>query len=904
MFCSASNAFAIFLLLRTCHCRDVVGAASFQQLGERALLFAGLGKVRDPASVFRQDQLDETTLRSKLRPNQSHVLIATSNRQLMTSLLDEVESLESFFPGLKRLCALFPCYSCRQVRRLLLQRREQQMQAEGVSHHAAEAAGAQALMKAEAADREELRYLEAAGEPDHFDVSSFFILHKEALEEAWQRVPKLHELLPVQVEDHIYLCMENAVMYDVFNHGREYPTPRFFAEVLTLFKQLLSALKEDKPAADDSSDEHTDANPLPGAANAPTSAAAADAMQRKADRQFAIAVSQIVELPTYASIRQYCAKHMNELRVAFSLCPRLEELCGPLPEIARADTQIRCDAPLSRLNREDCVPEYMHALRCAVKVMSNYAELLTSDFTMSQAEQEEYRLLLENHAYEVAAMRLLQSSKWTLDEDWMGVARIYGEDSSQYLHQHFHFLRELFQTVSLSAAIESIGKEQQWQQEHKWLSFIEAEWNAGAGAGGFVYPQSLTSVNQIVGEHLVKCKIWTENRSFDSSYYEYYGIERTMEFKVCMRLGMVLDKEINAAVDAAMAPTLAAMREEILRLEPDIDFDALPGVNKMHEALIRCERKYERWLPIVGVMCTKEHDVFSNLKGGDSSVDTSAENMLQALAELPGTSPGDLESLWRKLFARRSNADRDGAVFSNTKKPMPQLEAAARLYTLLMLVHGVQAAAASPEVEQLIERVCSFRLLGMAAPAEVAAGYAGNWTDAHNAQADGGAYGVDGAELYARVGGPAAVRQPVAVKGRGAVLVHPLRSAAGAAVSRDEALDKGRQPHPAGPRRQLAAAERALGETSAVGGAVPDTGHGECKRGGLRLQDAPGAEHRADVRLARPRPLQDDPRVRLLVCGCRSCEGVLVLGVLPNDRVRQSWRRHHAAAGAGERADD
>ncbi len=100
---------------------DATGAAAFKKLAERALLFAGQGKVRDPCSVFRSDQAALHPMRTVLRPDQCHVVIAASSRQIMVALLNEVTNLEKFFPGLCRLCTLFPCYSCRMVKQVYCQ---------------------------------------------------------------------------------------------------------------------------------------------------------------------------------------------------------------------------------------------------------------------------------------------------------------------------------------------------------------------------------------------------------------------------------------------------------------------------------------------------------------------------------------------------------------------------------------------------------------------------------------------------------------------------------------------------------------------------------------------------------------------------------------------------------------
>lgn len=88
----------------------------FKKLADRAQLFAGQGKVRDPLTVFRPDQVCTQVMMDVLRPDQCHVVIVASTRKLMVDMLKQVSNLEKFFPGLRRLCTLFPCYSCRVLR--------------------------------------------------------------------------------------------------------------------------------------------------------------------------------------------------------------------------------------------------------------------------------------------------------------------------------------------------------------------------------------------------------------------------------------------------------------------------------------------------------------------------------------------------------------------------------------------------------------------------------------------------------------------------------------------------------------------------------------------------------------------------------------------------------------------
>jgi hypothetical protein len=56
-----------------------------------------------------------------LRESQCHVVVASTSRRMLAQLLKEVGMLEEFFPGLRRLAALFPCYSCRMKRQRFME---------------------------------------------------------------------------------------------------------------------------------------------------------------------------------------------------------------------------------------------------------------------------------------------------------------------------------------------------------------------------------------------------------------------------------------------------------------------------------------------------------------------------------------------------------------------------------------------------------------------------------------------------------------------------------------------------------------------------------------------------------------------------------------------------------------
>lgn len=184
----------------------VEGAAAFRHLSDRAIICAGMGKVSDPLTVFRRDQFDEGLLTGVLRSDQCHVLIATSSRNLLIKLVTEVGNLENFFPGLKRLCSLFPCYSCR------VKRREMQKEL-GPDFSATMSKGLMMLAEAEEKDVERKKELDVIQAQDEVDV----IIRVEG--------PGLKALKDIYEFDHLDRLKKT---YDA---GRTAITPRLAKEV-------------------------------------------------------------------------------------------------------------------------------------------------------------------------------------------------------------------------------------------------------------------------------------------------------------------------------------------------------------------------------------------------------------------------------------------------------------------------------------------------------------------------------------------------------------------------------------------------------------------------------------------------------------------------------------------------
>lgn len=215
-----------------------LGAAAFHRLSDRALLFAGLGKVRDPHSVFRRDQVEEDYLRKSLRRDQQHVVISASSKRFMIELIEEVAVLESFFPGLRRLCALFPCYSCRINRRRECDELSELCKLKGTNesrtYHQLFEEGVAALQCAESADASERSYLAKAMSVggDHLNCVSLCQRYESIFCKAYKLVEELNAVAPYKLKGMIDMEFDkNGLLLQTYCRGYACPTPRFYLEV-------------------------------------------------------------------------------------------------------------------------------------------------------------------------------------------------------------------------------------------------------------------------------------------------------------------------------------------------------------------------------------------------------------------------------------------------------------------------------------------------------------------------------------------------------------------------------------------------------------------------------------------------------------------------------------------------
>ncbi|KAJ1422440.1 hypothetical protein B484DRAFT_114445 [Ochromonadaceae sp. CCMP2298] len=188
----------------------IEGAASFRKFGDKALLFAGLGKVANPRTVFRQDMLNEELLKKVLRRSQCHVVVAATSRRMLAQLLREVSMLEEFFPGLRRLAAMFPCHSCRMKRLSLMDRLSLEagvlnaaaMERGEEQNHTAESLferGREELEGAEAFDIATYKYcLPVEGNADDPRCDKYHEgENRSALHEGFSLEPRINTLVPI-----------------------------------------------------------------------------------------------------------------------------------------------------------------------------------------------------------------------------------------------------------------------------------------------------------------------------------------------------------------------------------------------------------------------------------------------------------------------------------------------------------------------------------------------------------------------------------------------------------------------------------------------------------------------------------------------------------------------------------
>ena len=185
--------------------------------------------MRDPRCVFRQDQLREEYLRTSIREDQCHVVIAASCRKLMVQLIDEVTRLESYFPGLRRLTALFPCHSCR-----VKHTQRKQAAAQDPSLLTAMQEGVALWEAAEAEDLLQLQALsEEALSADELNCDSFYLTNRSVIDEALSTLcgTTLQQVLVVQDDGNLSVQFGDCMLKQVYGAGWAEPPPRFYQEV-------------------------------------------------------------------------------------------------------------------------------------------------------------------------------------------------------------------------------------------------------------------------------------------------------------------------------------------------------------------------------------------------------------------------------------------------------------------------------------------------------------------------------------------------------------------------------------------------------------------------------------------------------------------------------------------------
>jgi hypothetical protein len=161
----------------------------------------------------------------------------------MVQLVNEVKNLESFFPGLRRLCALFPCYSCRMQR--IADKNGEALpkgsagEEDGL-HPGRDPAlehGAAALSAAEAEDVEQQAYLQLVQNADALNCSSVFVRNRAVLSKALEENPDLAQMIAIRDSGDLYIEFEDAgFIHSVY--GEE--TPRFYKEVSILVARYCS----------------------------------------------------------------------------------------------------------------------------------------------------------------------------------------------------------------------------------------------------------------------------------------------------------------------------------------------------------------------------------------------------------------------------------------------------------------------------------------------------------------------------------------------------------------------------------------------------------------------------------------------------------------------------------------
>eukprot|EP01038_Epipyxis_sp_PR26KG_P004096 gene4096-5844_t len=315
------------------------GAASFRKYGEKALVFAGLGKVHDPNSVFRQDQLNEELLKKVLREDQCHVVISSSTRRLLKHLVKEVSMLEEFFPGLRRLSTLFPCYSCRMKK--IKQNQELSNLSEAEMN-----ANQQLLLEAEKKDIEQSKVLvNVLGADDPKCDACYY--KNSFLGRVWSKNNRLNNMVRWG-----QWFTGGGSMRAAYNNGRQWGTPRFYEEILWM---MLSIVDIEQPTPEIAEKQKYDQFAVDHE----------NAKLAVADRQFEIASHQLAgELPVMQTVSKYCEKNLNSLTLGWKICEKLCEYLGPLDQyISISSNTYSGILHAVSLDRETLVPELLYVLR-------------------------------------------------------------------------------------------------------------------------------------------------------------------------------------------------------------------------------------------------------------------------------------------------------------------------------------------------------------------------------------------------------------------------------------------------------------------------------------------------------------------------------------------------------------
>jgi len=422
----------------------IEGAASFRKFGDKALLFAGLSKVTNPRTVFRQDQLHEELLQKVLREDQCHVVVATTSRRLLKQLLKEVGMLEEFFPGLRRLAALFPCHSCRLKRQRFLEDLQKQANelGDGTTADMLFAKGQEELELAELADIEEAKYLEpVVGNADDPRCDRYHEHeNRPFLSEAFRKIePRIQRLVNLG-----RWFVDGGDMNQPYNNGRRWGVPRYYEEVMMIMREVMKIMK---PTPEQ--EEEQKLNPLYILAQCEIT----DATNAVESRQLLLSAQlEAGALPTLRTVSKFCAKKINTLTLAWAVNERLEKFYGPLSLLLEcADrNRVNCASKLwsSKLvEREQRVPELIFALKTVDEWLTPHLVLYnknpqfpSSDDASGGSEfTEMYEKFMSDNSEKLQVLQKeYPELKYTPPTHYLSEA--YGQSSQDTLRFHLEIL--------------------------------------------------------------------------------------------------------------------------------------------------------------------------------------------------------------------------------------------------------------------------------------------------------------------------------------------------------------------------------------------------------------------------------------------------------------------------------